>query len=149
MGKVLDVEVTIRADGIHVDKEIVRVPFKAANAEIVWTIVTDGWWFTHRGIEIEQGEGVARLLHRRDRHLLDLFKAARKKDAKKILDVMEADYDRFVMTGGRQFHSPQNQGARFRWVDYNDYRELYKYSIEVTNGSTTMRLDPAIKNQGC
>jgi hypothetical protein len=150
-GRKIEVPVTIDAKGIHVEPET-EVPWKSANVEIVWIIETKGWSFTEDGIRIERGDGGARLanlLVRRDEHLMALLRTQTSKAEKKIRAEMERDYERFVMSGGGQFHSPHNGGATFRWKDYNDYRELYKYSIEVTNGTTTMWLDPAIKNQGC
>ena len=143
--------VRIDADGIHVEP-VTEVPWKAVNVDIVWVIETKGWSFTEDGIRIERGDGSARLaglLVRRDEHLVGLLKAQGAGAEKRIRAEMERDYERFVMRGGHQFHSPHNGGSTFRWKDYNDYRELYKYSIEVTNGATTMWLDPAIKNQGC
>lgn len=150
-GRRIEVPVKIDADGIHVEP-VTEVPWKSANVEIVWIIETKGWSFTEDGIRIERGDGSARLAHllvRRDEHLMALLRAQTSKAEKKIRSEMERDYEKFVMSGGGQFHSPGNEGRKFRWKDYNDYRELYKYSIEVTNGSTTMWLDPAIKNQGC
>jgi hypothetical protein len=150
-GRRIEVPVRIDADGIHVEP-VTEVPRRSANVEIVWIIETKGWSFTEDGIRIERSDGSARLadlLVRRDEHLAGLLKAQTASAGKRIRAEMERDYERFVMSGGGQFHSPGNEGRKFRWKDYNDYRELYKYSIEVTNGSTTMWLDPAIKNQGC
>jgi len=151
MGKPIKVNVTIDAAGVHAFPPTAVVPFKAANAEIIWTITTRGWRFTESGIQIDQGDGTARLawlLQRRDEHWINLLKMGTKALGTYERET-QRDYQRFVSRGGRQFHSPHNGGREFRWRDYNDYAELYQYSIEVTNGSTTMWLDPAIKNQGC
>lgn len=148
-GRKVIVPVTVDAGGIHVEP-VVEIPRMAANVEIVWTLRTRGWKFTDRGIRIEPGDGSARLAHllvRRDQHLIGLLRQPAAES--RIKAEMERDYKKFVDSGHGQFHSPRNEGIRFIWKDYNDYRELYEYSIEVTNGTTTMNLDPAIKNQGC
>lgn len=148
-GRKVIVPVTVDAGGIHVEP-VVEIPRMAANVEIVWTLKTKGWKFTDRGIRIEPGDGSARLAHllaRRDEHLISRLRNPAAES--RIKNEMERDYEKFVRSGHGQFHSPRNDGDRFIWKDYNDYRELYEYSIEVTNGSTTMTLDPAIKNQGC
>jgi hypothetical protein len=151
-GRKVIVPVMVDASGIHVEP-VVEIPWRAANVEIVWTLKTPrskGWKFTDKGIRIEPGDGSARLAHllvRRDEHLIGLLTKSRAESS--IRAEMERDYEKFVSSGHGQFHSPRNEGTRFVWKDYNDYRELYEYSIEVTDGTTTMTLDPAIKNQGC
>jgi hypothetical protein len=151
MGMKIRIAVTVDGKGIHVDPEIAEVPFKAANAELIWTIRDRRWRFTENGIQIKPADGTARLawlLQRRDRHWIDLLESGGKGLAAYRSAIQRA-HARFVAAGHGQFHSPKNTGTQFRWMDYNDYAEFYEYAIELTDGSNTIRRDPAIKNQGC
>ena len=49
-----------------------------------------------------------------------------------------------------QFHGPGvvQQGKRFIWQDNNTDNQTYKYTVSVTNGTSTLTLDPNIINQG-
>jgi hypothetical protein len=148
----VNIDVEIDAKGIHVEP-VTLVPFGASEVRLIWTIKTKGWRFAANGIEIEQGDGLARLLLRRNLQLIDVLKAKKRGAVERLRAEMARDYERFILggPGGDQFHSPSNQGQGkvFQWFDRNEYPDIYKYSITVTNGSTTMFLDPAIKNQGC
>lgn len=46
------------------------------------------------------------------------------------------------------FHDPQltQQGTRYIWIDTNTGGLTYKYTINVTNGTSTLSLDPTIIN---
>lgn len=47
-----------------------------------------------------------------------------------------------------QFHGGQaQQGTRYIWIDDNSGGKTYKYTVNVTNGSTPLTLDPSIINQ--
>ncbi len=151
MGKKIRITVTVDANGIHVDPEVATVPFKAANAEIIWTLRNRRWRFTENGIRIKPADGTARLawlLQRRDQRWIDLVKSGGRGLAA-YENAIQRDHARYVAAGHGQFHSPKNSGTQFRWMDYNDYAEFYEYAIEVTDGSTTISRDPAIRNQGC
>jgi hypothetical protein len=48
-----------------------------------------------------------------------------------------------------QFHSNSaQQGTRYMWHDRNTGGKTYKYTINVSNGSTPLSLDPMIANEG-
>ena len=55
-----------------------------------------------------------------------------------------------ITNPGDQFSDAQvlNNGRQFKWKDKNTNSVRYKYTINVTNGSTTLSLDPTIENQG-
>lgn len=48
-----------------------------------------------------------------------------------------------------QFHDGHmaQQGTRYIWTDNNSGGKTYKYTVNVTNGSTPLSLDPSIINQ--
>jgi hypothetical protein len=50
-----------------------------------------------------------------------------------------------------QFIEPRREGKDrngFHWKSRNTHKKLYKYTINVTNGTTTASRDPGIKNGG-
>jgi hypothetical protein len=47
-----------------------------------------------------------------------------------------------------QFDSPEPAGPNFKWHDKNSNNKNYPYTVNVTDGTTTLTLDPAIQNQG-
>jgi len=55
-----------------------------------------------------------------------------------------------VVTGGDGvFTDPElkSNGKKFKWKDKNAAYASYKYTINVTDGTTTLSLDPTIQNQ--
>lgn len=49
----------------------------------------------------------------------------------------------------RQFHAAEGGGSRtFRWLDRNNVKAYYKYTVNITNDTTTASRDPGIHNGG-
>ncbi|HEY0856130.1 MAG TPA: hypothetical protein VGE16_03690 [Albitalea sp.] len=42
---------------------------------------------------------------------------------------------------------PTDEGTKFKCMDRNTGGKAYKYNINVTNGKTTLSLDPIIQNE--
>lgn len=55
-----------------------------------------------------------------------------------------------ITNPGDQFSDPEvkNNGKQFKWKDKNTNSLSYKYTINVSNGTSTLSLDPTIENQG-
>ena len=54
-----------------------------------------------------------------------------------------------IVNPGDQFSDPKvkNNGKQFKWKDKNSNDLSFKYTINVTNGTTTQSLDPTIVNR--
>jgi hypothetical protein len=50
----------------------------------------------------------------------------------------------------KQFVNPRRdkKETEFRWNNRNDYWDVFLYKVNVTDGKTTLTLDPAIQNHG-
>jgi hypothetical protein len=46
-----------------------------------------------------------------------------------------------------QFTEPEPQGPNFRWKNKNNDHARYKYTVNVTNGTSTLSKDPFIINE--
>ena len=55
-----------------------------------------------------------------------------------------------IANGTGVFSDPEvkDNGKTFKWKDKNDNNLSYKYTINVTNGTTPLSKDPTIQNQG-
>lgn len=88
-----------------------------------------------------------------DQPRLDLSGAGRNVQIQWIIQTsgwtFPSDADGVVISGNTgQFtggHVAQ-QGTRYIWTDANSDSQEYKYTVKVTNGSTTLPLDPIIIN---
>ena len=54
-----------------------------------------------------------------------------------------------IANSGTEFSEPEvkNNGKQFKWKDKNTPGLSFKYTITVTNGTTTKSLDPTIINR--
>lgn len=151
-------KVTVRNGTITVDKNPVEVGLNET-PKLVWRIDKDsyeaGWRFALDGIDIHQDDVSFAVLHERDRRLMArLLKELDPKAAAKVGKMLAKGYDRVLKPArsrAKQFTDPllSPNGREFSWKDRNALWEVYKYTINVTNGQVALSWDPAIQNQGC
>jgi len=140
---------------LEVKPEVQVCDKDTTEVEFIWTIRTPGWYFTLDGIDIQQGDYAMQLLYERDERLIRrLAMDPRLVSVRNIrADLMAARAD--ILKLGRprekQFRNPRRNPdmTEFRWNNLNRYWDVFLYQVNVTNGKTTLSLDPAIENEGC
>ena len=139
---------------LEVKPEVQVCDKDTTEVEFIWTIKTPGWYFTLDGIDIQQGDYAMQLLYERDRRLIDRLAMDRRLASHpEIHEALMAAHARIVnprQSRAKQFVNPRRKSpTEFRWNDLNDYWDVFLYQVNVTNGKTTLSLDPAIENEGC
>lgn len=150
--------VTVKNGTITVDKDPVDVAFKE-KPRLIWKIDPQsfqaGWRFTLDGIDIHEDPVSSRFVLDRDALLIaQVLDGLDPEMAPKVRKQLEAAYRKMRkvrMSRGKQFKNPtpMHNGKVFSWDDNNEFWDVYKYTINVTNGTTVLSWDPAIQNQGC
>jgi hypothetical protein len=154
-GGTKETKVRIIKGSVEVRPEVQRCERFTTDVEFVWVIKTPGWYFTLNGIDIHQDDYSMGLLHERDRRLISrLAKDDRFESRSKIRKALMAAHAEIVnprQSRAKQFVNPRRSPDKteFRWTNLNKVWDVYLYQVNVTNGITTLSLDPAIENEGC
>jgi hypothetical protein len=148
------IAVSVVKGRIEVRPEVQECDLGTTKVEFVWTLDTPGWRFTLDGIDIHQGDYAMGLLHERDRRLIKkLASEAKPVPHRNIGADLLAAYKRITKQRKprpKQFVNPRRseKETEFRWNNRNDYWDVFLYKVNVTDGRTTLTLDPAIQNHG-